>query len=128
MGANMQGLESWLCMLLAWFPLLIHGFCEWRHLHHPSQDANLRLEVDPIGGWHIKQSGRRLPMSIQWGSRHFFGLTLSLKTSLRSCQHPANRKLTVWRHAVDPQDYRKLCVMYAWFIRQPSWSQSGGVQ
>ena len=117
MAADMQGLSPSFVLLATLLPILVHGAIE---LRQPSHRGGLSLMVNPRDGWVLKSSTRTLPKTLEWGSRHFLGLTLSLKTISDQYGKGSNQTFTVWRWAVSSEDYRRLCVMFAWFIRQPS--------
>ena len=116
MAALMQDLPTLLALLLFMLPLLAHGLGQLRLMGRHDRAS---LEVSPHEGWALKHAGRSQAMRLQWGSRHVLGLTLYLKYV--QCPHKkwANQTFTVWRWTADAEDYRRLCVMYAWFIRQP---------
>jgi len=116
-ASSMHGLAFWLVAWIALMPLMVHGLSEW--LGRDSE-RDLTLLADPMGGWWLKRPDQHLPVTIRWGSRHIFGLTLSLNILHHPRHLAAKRTVTVWRQAVGYQDYRRLCVLYAWFIRQPS--------
>ena len=116
-AAQMQGVSLWVSVCLAMLPLLVHALTEWRQR---CLNQNLSLMVDPDRGWQLNYLGQPMAVTLQWGSRHLFGLTLSVKNVHHPHRRGFKRTLTVWRQTVDPQDYRRLCILYTWFIRQPA--------
>ena len=125
MAASMQGLAFWQAAWIAMMPLMLHGMSEW---FRRDSGQGLSLLADPNGGWYLNRSGQTYPVNIRWGSRHLFGLTLSLRILHHPRHLAAKRTVTVWRWSVIPQDYRRLCVMYAWIIRQPVLPNPGETQ
>jgi len=124
-AASMQGLAFWLVAWIAMMPLMFHGVSEWRRRH---TGQGLSLLANPNGRWCLNRSGQTYPVNIRWGSRHRFGLTLSLNLLHHPHHLAAKQTVTVWRQSVVPQDYRRLCVMYAWMIRQPLLPNPGETQ
>lgn len=105
-----------LSILAALCPLLVHAVMEARH------EARMfdRIELSPQRGITLCVGQSSLPVTLQWGSTHFLGLTMSLKTGDRPQRLSRCHTVTVWKRTIDPQQYRRLCVLYAWLVRQPS--------
>lgn len=116
MAVWMQDGGVGLSVLAACFPLLAHGLIEF----HREASAFDRIELSPHGGMALFQDQSSVPVTLQWGSRHFLGLTMSLKTEVSLHRPSKCHTVTVWKRAIDPQQYRRLCVLHAWLIRQPS--------
>lgn len=110
----------WLVMGVATLPWLLQAL--FRSLY-PPQQPNQSLRMHPSRVWQIV-SAHSLAVSYQnvqplqcW--RHFFGSTLSLK--ILNCPHNKQEavRMTLWRHNIDAELYRRACVMIAWRLDHP---------
>ena len=110
----------WLVMGVATLPWLVQALSR---SFYPSQQPNQFLRMHPFRVWQIV-SEQPLAVSYQnvqplqcW--RHFFGLTLSLK--ILNCPHNKQEavRMTLWRHNIDAELYRRACVMIAWRLDCP---------